>query len=42
MQVIQEEQTARVNSILSAEQQAEYTILRKEREDRRKAQQAQK
>jgi hypothetical protein len=42
MQAIQEDQTSRVNAMLSAEQQAEYALLRKEREERRKAQQSQK
>jgi Spy/CpxP family protein refolding chaperone len=42
MHAIQEDQIARTNAILSAGQQAEYAKMRKERDERRKAQDAKK
>ena len=36
MQAIQDEQVARINVLLSAEQQQEYAKLRKERDEKRK------
>jgi hypothetical protein len=37
MKAIQDEQTERINAILNADQQTEYALMRKERDERRKA-----